>query len=63
MIISKFSLKDKEHQSLGTLQRFLLTIYLSEKENIHLSDLGPGFLEYKIALGGEVYNRRDYLKN
>ncbi len=37
--ISKFSQKDKEHKNLGTLQRVLLTQYLSKKMKIHLSDL------------------------
>ena len=61
--ISKFSQKDKEHKNLGTLQRVLLTHYLSKKMKIHLSDLGPAAgYEYKLALGAKEYTREAFLK-
>ena len=53
--------KDKEHQNLGTLQRVLLTQYLSKKLKIDLSDLGPGY-DYKLALGAKEYTREAFLK-
>ena len=61
--ISKFSKKDKEHQNLGTLQRVLLTQYLSKRLKIDLSDLGPATgYEYKLALGAKEYTREAFLK-
>ena len=61
--ISKFSKKDKEHQNLGTLQRVLLTQYLSKRLKIDLSDLGPATgYEYKLALGAKEYTRKAFLK-
>ena len=59
--ISKFSMKDKGHTNLGTLQRVLLTKYLSKTKRIYLSDLGRTFLEYKMALGAKSYDRQAYL--
>ena len=60
--LTKFSLKDKSKPNLGTLQRVLLTNYLTQEKDIHLSNLGQPQMEYKLALGAKVYPRTAFLK-
>lgn len=60
--LTKFSLKEKSKQNLGTLQRVLLTHYLTQIKHVHLSNLGQPQMAYKLALGAKVYSRIEFLK-
>lgn len=60
--LTKFSLKDKSKPNLGSLQRVLLTYYLTQEKDIHLSNLGQPQMAYKLALGAKVYPRIAFLR-
>jgi len=59
--LSKFSLKDKAYTNWGTLQRVVLTQYLTSI-GIHFSNLGHPQMQYKTDLGARIYPRNVLLK-
>jgi len=59
--LSGFSSREKHHRNYGTVQLVLLAKYL-ENKNFDFWNLGHPFMDYKLALGAKVYERKDFLK-
>lgn len=58
--LSGFSSRKKEHKNFGTVQLVLLVQYL-EKHGFSFMNLGQPYMDYKLALGAKVYERKDFL--
>ena len=59
--LSGFSSRQKHHRNYGTVQLVLLAKYL-EKSGFYFWNLGHPFMEYKLALGTKIYERKDFLE-
>lgn len=59
--LTKFSLKEKAYTNWGTLQRVVLTQYLTSI-GIHFSNLGQPQMQYKLDLGARIYPRKAFLE-
>ena len=59
--LSGFSNREKSHRNYGTVQLVLLAEYL-EKNGFDFWNLGHPFMDYKLALGAKIYERKDFLK-
>jgi len=59
--LSGFSSRQKHHRNYGTVQLVLLAKYL-EKNGFDFWNLGHPFMDYKLALGAKIYERKDFLE-
>ncbi len=59
--LTKFSRKEKAYTNWGTLQRVVLTQYLTS-QGIHFSNLGHPQMQYKLDLGARIYPRKAFLE-
>jgi Leu/Phe-tRNA-protein transferase len=58
--LSGFSHKTKLYQNYGTAQLVLLAQYL-EANQFDFWNLGHPYMDYKMALGAKIYERKDFL--
>jgi len=59
--LSGFSSREKSYRNYGTAQLVLLAQYL-EKLGCDFWNLGHPYMDYKLALGAKIYERKDFLK-
>ena len=59
--LSGFSSKQKEHNNYGTVQLVLLAQYLQE-QGFAFWNLGQPYMDYKLALGAKIYERKSFLE-
>jgi len=59
--LSGFSSREKIHKNYGTVQLVLLAKHL-EESGFDFWNLGHPFMDYKLALGAKIYERKDFLK-
>jgi hypothetical protein len=59
--LSGFSSKQKKHNNYGTAQLVLLAQYLQE-QGFSFWNLGQPYMDYKLALGAKVYERKTFLE-
>jgi len=59
--LSGFSSREKIHRNYGTVQLVLLAKHL-EESGFDFWNLGHPFMDYKLALGAKIYERKDFLK-
>jgi len=59
--LSGFSSKQKQHNNYGTAQLVLLAQYLQE-QGFSFWNLGQPYMDYKLALGAKVYERKTFLE-
>ncbi|SFV66894.1 Leucyl/phenylalanyl-tRNA--protein transferase [hydrothermal vent metagenome] len=59
--LSGFSSKLKVHRNCGTAQLVLLAQYLQE-QGFAFWNLGQPYMDYKLALGAKVYDRKVFLQ-
>ena len=59
--LSGFSSREKHYRNYGTVQLVLLAKYL-EESGFDFWNLGHPFMDYKLALGAKIYERKDFLE-
>lgn len=59
--LSGFSSKEKKYHNYGTAQLVLLGQYL-QKNHFTFWNLGQPYMDYKLALGAKIYERKAFLK-
>jgi len=59
--LSGFSKREKCYRDYGTAQLVLLAQHL-EKSGFDFWNLGHPYMEYKLALGAKVYDRKEFLE-
>ena len=59
--LSGFSSKEKIHRNYGTAQLVLLGQYLQDNY-FSFWNLGQPYMDYKVALGAKIYERKAFLK-
>jgi Leu/Phe-tRNA-protein transferase len=59
--LSGFSNRDKRYRNYGTVQLVLLAKYLQQQQ-FSFWNLGQPYMDYKMALGAKIYERKDFLK-
>ena len=59
--LSGFSSKQKQYNHYGTAQLVLLANYLQE-QGFSFWNLGQPYMDYKLALGAKVYERKAFLE-
>ena len=59
--LSGFSSREKQYRNYGTAQLVLLARYLEDKK-FTFWNLGQPYMDYKLALGAKIYERRTFLK-